>query len=62
MKSYSHFGESIGTFGQSQFFQEPSSVTQADEPAGACAAVVPFVAFDSDGREKPGNDDDEEDR
>jgi len=36
-----HFGESIGTFAQIQFFHEPSSLTQADAEAdGTCAAPV----------------------
>jgi hypothetical protein len=39
-KSYGHFGESAGTFGQSQFFHEPSSVTQADDVCGTCAALA----------------------
>jgi hypothetical protein len=38
--SAGHFGESAGTFGQSQFFHEPSSVTQADEVDGTCAAFA----------------------
>jgi hypothetical protein len=38
--SYGHFGESAGTFGQSQFFHEPSSLTQADEVGGTCAACA----------------------
>ena len=36
-----HFGESIGTFAQIQFFHEPSSLTQADAEAdGTCAAPL----------------------
>ena len=35
-----HFGESAGTFGQSQFFHEPSSVTQADEVGGTPPALA----------------------
>ena len=35
-----HFGESIGTFAHIQFFQEPSSPTQADaEACGICAPL-----------------------
>jgi len=37
-KSYSHFGESAGTFAHIQFFHEPSPVTQADDVEGICAA------------------------
>jgi hypothetical protein len=35
-----HFGESIGTFAHTQFFQEPSAATQAAEADGAGAAVA----------------------
>ncbi len=38
--SAGHFGDSAGTFGQSQFFHEPSSVTQADEVGGTYAALA----------------------
>ena len=36
-----HFGESIGTFAQIQFFHEPSSLTQAEAEAdGVCEAAA----------------------
>ena len=36
-----HFGESIGTFAQIQFFHEPSSLTQAEAEAdGICEAAA----------------------
>jgi|GEM_PF-6679862 len=39
-RSYSHFGDSIGTFAHIQFFQEPSSLTQAADVGGFCAALL----------------------
>jgi len=39
-RTYSHFGESIGTLAQTQFFQEPSSATQAGDVEGACAGAA----------------------
>jgi hypothetical protein len=38
--SYRHFGESIGTLAHTQFFQEPSSATQADDVEGTCSGAA----------------------
>ena len=37
-RSGAHFGDSIGTFAHTQFFQEPSAPTQAADYAGAISA------------------------
>jgi hypothetical protein len=36
--AYGHFGDSIGTFAHTQFFQEPSAPTHAVEADGVRAA------------------------
>ena len=37
-RSGAHFGDSIGTFAHTQFFQEPSSLTQAADEADGVGA------------------------
>ncbi len=44
--AYRHFGDSVGTFGQGQFFQLPSASTQTDGPGLFVGAGV-LAVFDA---------------